>query len=539
MLDQLAQVRAYHSQTKHQPERYARSLGFMEWASQPSPFRRYEGAETIRLDHRQHQDGPLYDAVMTGRLPEARPLDRTSLAVFLRDSLALSAWKQMPGGKAWTLRVHPSSGNLHPTEAYLLLPPGAVDGAAALYHYAPYEHALEYRGALSPVWPHLAADLPSGGFYLALSSIFWRESWKYGERAFRYCQHDIGHVIACCGLAAALQGWSVQMIAECERDELAGLLGIDTQEGPEAERAECLLAIVPQQHQQVRDPELHGLRPTAQPAIANRLSPYHHDWPIINDVARATARLARQTGARCPITLGRESAIADGELRSCTARQLIHQRRSAIAMDPSVPLDGAAFVRLCRRLLPDGSVLGRQLPWTPCVSLVLFIHAVEGLDPGLYVLPRSADHQRRLQHCLGPATWRAPTDPALAALGMRLLQGGDQRTLARALSCDQDIAGNGVLTIAMLADFDGMLSSSGPGAYGQMFWECGLIGQICYLEAEGAGLRGCGIGCYLDDGLRDHARLRDDNWQDLYHFAIGAPIEDCRLRSADPYIHLA
>jgi len=28
------------------------------------------------------------------------------------------------------------------------------------------------------------------------TSIFWREAWKYGERAFRYCQHD---VVTCLG----------------------------------------------------------------------------------------------------------------------------------------------------------------------------------------------------------------------------------------------------------------------------------------------------------------------------------------------------
>ena len=50
------------------------------------------------------------------------------------------------GGNRWALRSNPSSGNLHPTEGYLLirqtpemlLPPG-------FYHYAPKEHALEHR----------------------------------------------------------------------------------------------------------------------------------------------------------------------------------------------------------------------------------------------------------------------------------------------------------------------------------------------------------------------------------------------------------
>ena len=39
----------YHDQTKHRPGRYARALGYMDWATQPNPFRRYEGADLARL----------------------------------------------------------------------------------------------------------------------------------------------------------------------------------------------------------------------------------------------------------------------------------------------------------------------------------------------------------------------------------------------------------------------------------------------------------------------------------------------------------
>ncbi len=53
--------------------------------------------------------------------------------------MALSAWKQH-GASKWSLRVNPSSGNLHPTEAYAILPSiaagknlqGAHTGARAM-----------------------------------------------------------------------------------------------------------------------------------------------------------------------------------------------------------------------------------------------------------------------------------------------------------------------------------------------------------------------------------------------------------------------
>ena len=46
----------------------------------------------------------------------------------------------------WALRVNPSSGNLHPTEGYVLIGGIAELGEApGLFHYAPAEHGLERR----------------------------------------------------------------------------------------------------------------------------------------------------------------------------------------------------------------------------------------------------------------------------------------------------------------------------------------------------------------------------------------------------------
>jgi hypothetical protein len=40
----------YHELTKHRHDRYARSLGYMDWETQPDPFRRYSGAQLLPLE---------------------------------------------------------------------------------------------------------------------------------------------------------------------------------------------------------------------------------------------------------------------------------------------------------------------------------------------------------------------------------------------------------------------------------------------------------------------------------------------------------
>ena len=57
--------------------------------------------------------------------------------------------------------------------------------------------------------PNVIVRSPS---IVALSSIYWREAWKYGGRAFRYCQHDVGHAIGTLRVAAATLGWSAALL---------------------------------------------------------------------------------------------------------------------------------------------------------------------------------------------------------------------------------------------------------------------------------------------------------------------------------------
>ena len=52
-------VKQYHEQTKHDFNRYARALGYMDWANQPDPFRRYEGAPLYELPLLEAGDDPV------------------------------------------------------------------------------------------------------------------------------------------------------------------------------------------------------------------------------------------------------------------------------------------------------------------------------------------------------------------------------------------------------------------------------------------------------------------------------------------------
>ena len=62
-----------------------------------------------------------------------------------------------------------------------------------------------------------------------------------------------------------------------------------------------------------------------------------------------------------------------------------------------------------------------------------------------------------------------------------------------------------------------------------------MIGQMLYLEAEAAGVRGTGIGCFFDDAMHEVLGISDHSWQSLYHFTVGGAVEDSRLQTAPAY----
>ena len=118
----------YHERSKHHVNIYAPGPGRLDWTTQPDPFRVFHGTPRVGLPFAADTLATRYNALRCGALPPARAFDLTSLAILFELSLGLSAWKSY-GAQRWALRCNPSSGNLHPTESYLLCP--ALPGVSA------------------------------------------------------------------------------------------------------------------------------------------------------------------------------------------------------------------------------------------------------------------------------------------------------------------------------------------------------------------------------------------------------------------------
>jgi SagB-type dehydrogenase family enzyme len=526
----------YHNATKHYFNRFARSLGYLDWATQPDPFRRFEGAPCAELSRDVVAADIPYEALFA-RAATPAPIDDRSIADWLRCGMGLSAWKEFRSSR-WALRVNPSSGNLHPTEAYIVR-------GAGVFHYACREHALEQRARLDvAAWESFTAG--RDGLLVALSSIHWREAWKYGERAFRYCQHDAGHAIGALALSASRLGWTMTLLPRWSDAAVATLLGLDRDDDfadAEREEPECIAVVTIGDAASwvEQDPAalIEAVRTAAWQGRANRLSSDHVPWQVIDDVSAATRYGGRAVMGADPGTAVLKPRLDDDQRRSDRddppyAREIIIRRRSAVAFDARSALPKASFLQMLGRLQPNG-VPWDAIDWRPQVHLIVFVHRVDGLLPGVYAYLRDGSVLDEWRAAMRPEfLWEVVGDSSEPP-NLFLLVPADVTWPANRASCDQDIAGDGFFSLGMIARLRPSLIERGESFYRRLFWECGLIGQVLYLEAEAAGARATGIGCYYDDAVHDLLGLTGNTWQSLYHFSMGMPVEDTRLTTEPGY----
>ncbi len=525
----------YHGLTKHTVEKLFASGRSLDWANQPDPFRRYEGAEVIKLPTKFVESDLSYFELPA---PHAVPMSLQFISSLLYYSFAISAWKQVVGTNSkWALRVNPSSGNLHPTEVHLLFD--------SVYHYAVKEHALEKRctqDLRSLIWNQLGldeADLPP--LLICLSSIFWREAWKYETRAFRYCQHDLGHALGALEVSAQLHGWSTLNFSLFDDERMTSLLGLnETQEHPLA-----FVALYPHkangEHMRVSSVVQGVTRDTPHQfrGQANFLSEEQIKYPPIEKVFESTcydknkwieARNAFVSYdiESMPNLMSRMLNVPENEIEEQSlsvifpqitkkkkAQEIIRTRRSAVDMDgvTSASKEVLDTILLSSTKGFDADFQTRKNSKKNSgfnlIHLFLYIHRVENVTPGLYYFDR---YNKKL-------------------VALRV---SDQRHFARTASCFQDIASDGIFAVSMVADFNTGMEVFGERCYRLLHYEAGYIGQHFYLASHALGVDATGIGCFVDDAINKYIDL-PKGYEVIYNFTFGAAVHDPRLTTLPSY----
>jgi len=268
--------------------------------------------------------------------------------------------------------------------------------------------------------------------------------------------------------------------------------------------------------------------------LPNILSSDHVEWGGIQEVSKSCEKPLTESHINLESELRIFSDLIDND--TYPLQKAIHQRRSAVSMDGKTRIDRSTFYQFLVKVSPQLSPAPFQsFPWEPQVHLGLFVHRVNDMPTGLYLLVRNKNHLEELMNKFKKEfLWEKPVF-CPEGLGLFLLKEGDYQTLSKSVSCGQDIAGDGCFSLGMLSAFEKPLTQYGSWFYPRLYWECGAIGQVLYLQAEVSGIRSTGIGCFFDDPVHDIFGIEDMSYQTLYHFTVGGPVEDRRLTTLPPY----
>ena len=139
-------------------------------------------------------------------------------------------------------RATPSAGALFPLEIYLIA--GAVEIlAAGIYRYLPAKHRLETVSvgdqrrelASAALDQEFVRDAPIS---IVVAAVYQRTAHRYGERAGRYIDQEVGCVAQNVALQAAALGLGTVIVGAFDDDRVHRMVGLNEDENPR-----CILPV--------------------------------------------------------------------------------------------------------------------------------------------------------------------------------------------------------------------------------------------------------------------------------------------------------
>jgi SagB-type dehydrogenase family enzyme len=466
-------LRAYHERTKHSPARLRADPHVLDWRIMPRPFKVYADLDPIPLPRDLGASVQPALAAIAGQAPTnvaPPPLDLVGLARLLFLSAGVLRHRRHAGGEIF-FRAAACTGALYHIDLYVVCEdlPGL---AAGVYHFGPHDFALRRLRAgdnRRTVVSATAAQsaVAAAPVLLLYASTFWRNAWKYRERAYRHCFWDAGTILAnllALATAVALPATIVQGFVDAE---LNALLGLDTER-------EAVLGLVALGRGGSPPPAAPPPGPLGLAVLP--VSDDEVDYPAIR-AAHARSSLAspadveRWRSGTMPTPPEGQGTITLGPVALDAVAEPIETvilRRGSTRRFPARPIDRAqldAIVHAATRPVPADVA--------PAPDLYLVVHAVRGVMAGTYAVARDG---------------RTAT----------LLRAGAFRREAGFLGLGQALPADAAVNLYWLIDLDEVFRRFGDRGYRAAQLAAAVAGGRTYLAAYAQRLGATGL-TFFDD----------------------------------------
>lgn len=498
-------ARFYHEFTKHSYTSVRSIPHALDWDNRPLAYKIYPAAGSIALPRELNLSAMPATVAIAGTNDEtavsATPLDLEVLTriLFCADGLTRS---KSVGGEAYHFRAAASAGALYPIEIYLAaaeveaLEPG-------LYHFSPAD--LKLRGLRRGDWREYLARttaaptlLTEARAILVLSAIFWRSTWKYRARAFRYCFWDAGTILANVLAAANAEGLHAEIITAFEDAPVERLIDVDG----EREAAVCLVALG-----RNRNASRPAEQPSSLPLMPLELEtvPLSQDETAYDDLTKIhrASRLESSAEVRAVAHATPPVLPAPPELPESTVPAVLPPE-DASGLGETILRRGST--RVFARESIDAAELATimataqaplRLDFPSMVEAYLIVNAVDGIAAGAYYYRRNAG-------------------------SFELLKPGDFRAEAGYLCLEQPLGADCSALICYMTNLEPVLEALGNRGYRDAHLEAGILGGRIYLAAYALGRGASGL-TYYDDDTTKFFSPHAEGKSPLLMVAVGVP----------------
>jgi SagB-type dehydrogenase family enzyme len=496
---------AYHEGTKHSFRSIRENAHFLDWPNKPLAFKIYSSLDPVELPREVPPlEMPALAAVSAAGIEfeGAAVPNLQELVQVLYYSAGITKIKKYPMGEI-LFRAASCTGALYEIELYLVcgdLP----DLKAGVYHFNPQDLSLrslragDFRGVMA----RATADEPSvvtAPVTIICTGTYWRNAWKYQARTYRHFGWDNGTIIANLLATATALNLPARVVMGFVDEEVNRLLSLDTER-------EVAFSLVTLGHTS-GPPAIEPAEVTPLVLETVPLSASEVDYPIMRqmhtDSSLVTGIEVREWRGKTPVQKFPEPSgeliplkpFGDEEVSKEGLGVVILKRGSTRRFARGEAIGFEQFSTLLHSAMQNIPADFLDPPGEHLNELYLIVNAVEGLQPGAYLL-----HRR--------------------ARALELLKAGEFRRESGYLGLEQDLPADASATLFCLADLKSISERFGNRGYRAAQLEAGIIGGKIYLGAYGQGFGATGLTFYDDDVIKffsPHAEGKSA----IFYLAIG------------------
>ena len=484
--ENIREVLDYHRATNHSVESVQVNNQTLDFSNLPRTYKLYRKLQSVPLPEEQLTSTlPALTALSgySATPPSTSIPDLATLATLLKLSAGITKWLTVPNGKM-AFRAASCTGAMYHIELYVVC--GELEGLpAGVYQYGVHDNALrrvrsgDFRGALAA--PTADNDgMANAPATIVYTSVFWRNAWKYQDRAYRHAFWDSGTILANPLAVAASHSLSASVVTGFIDESVNRVVDVDG-----AKEAALFLVLLG------HEPSTRALMmPAPERARLETLpySPQEVNYPLI-----CSTHAAASFKDTAEVEIWRASAFTANPFIPGGDVKPLEVATNTSPLQESV--DEVILRRGSTRRFQEAPISYGELSTMLATATVgipgdyvkeagsslndiyLIVNAVEGLLSGTYVYHRSSQ-------------------------ALELLREGQFRDEAGHLGLGQALAHDAAVNVYFMSDLEGVTERLGPRGYRAAQLDASATAGRLYLSAYALGLGASGL-TFFDDEVTE------------------------------------